>query len=257
MSYQNISVQEEKPIALVEIQRPKQLNALNADTIAELSAAFKSLYKKPEIRAIVLIGSGDKAFVAGADIKEFVHFNKEQAKKLSSNGQANLFDLIEQAPKPVIAAINGYALGGGLELALACQIRVGTTTAKLGLPEVTLGLIPGYGGTQRLAQIAGKGKAMEMILTARMVEAQEALSCGLLNHVVAPEELKDKAFSIAKNIAKNSPAGISLAIRAINAGYTLENGFINEVEFFSQCFETEDFKEGTSAFMEKRKPNFN
>lgn len=257
MTFQNILVQQEQHIALIEIQRPKQLNALNAETIGELSNALKGLFENQNIRAIVLMGSGDKAFVAGADIKEFVHFNKDQAKKLSSNGQANLFDLIEQAPKPVIAAINGYALGGGLELALACQIRVGSTSVKLGLPEVTLGLIPGYGGTQRLAQIAGKGKAMEMVLSARTLEAQEALACGLLNHVVELEELKDKALSIAKSISKNSPAAIKLAIKAINAGYTLENGYINEVEFFSQCFETADFKEGTAAFMEKRKPNFN
>lgn len=255
MSYENILVEYEPNLAIITINRPNQLNALNAATIQELSDALKKEENNPEVRVIILTGSGEKAFVAGADIKEFYKFNAAEGKQLSAKGHAILFDLVENLKTPVIAAINGFALGGGLELAMASHIRVAATNAKLGLPEVTLGVIPGYGGTQRLPQLVGKGKAMEMIMTAEMIAAEEALKYGLVNHVVAPEELMDKCKAIALKIAKNSPVAVSYAIKSINAGF-YKSGFEVEIDAFGACFETEDFKEGTNAFIEKRKANF-
>ncbi|GAB4249879.1 MAG: enoyl-CoA hydratase-related protein [Vicingaceae bacterium] len=255
MSYENILVEYEPNLAIITINRPHQLNALNAATIQELSDALKKEENNPEVRVIILTGSGEKAFVAGADIKEFYKFNAAEGKQLSAKGHAILFDLVENLKTPVIAAINGFALGGGLELAMASHIRVAATNAKLGLPEVTLGVIPGYGGTQRLPQLVGKGKAMEIIMTAEMIAAEEALKYGLVNHVVAPEELMDKCKAIALKIAKNSPVAVSYAIKSINAGF-YKSGFEVEIDAFGACFETEDFKEGTNAFIEKRKANF-
>lgn len=257
MTYNNILLEIEEKIALLTINRPKQLNALNKETIAELSKAFKALEADGNVRAIVVTGSGDKAFVAGADIKEFYQFDVNQGKELSALGHKSLFDLVENLATPVIAAVNGFALGGGLELAMSCHFRLASDNAKLGLPEVTLGVIPGYGGTQRLAQLVGKGRAMEMIMTAKMVGADDAFSFGLVNHVVSQEELVSSTKKIASKIAKNSPLAISSAIKSINAGFIVgTNGYETEIDEFGKCFGTDDFKEGTTAFIEKRKPNF-
>lgn len=257
MNYNNILVETEENVAVLTINRPNQLNALNSDTISELGSAFKTLEADDNIKAIIITGSGEKAFVAGADIKEFYQFSVEEGKELASKGHQNLFDLVENLSTPVIGAVNGFALGGGLELAMSCHFRLASDNAKLGLPEVTLGVIPGYGGTQRLAHLVGKGRAMEMIMTAKMISGEEALSYGLVNHVTNQEELIASCKKIALKIVKNSPIAISSAIRAINAGYTDGvNGFETEIEEFGKCFGTEDFKEGTIAFIEKRKADF-
>jgi enoyl-CoA hydratase len=258
MNYNNILIETEEKIAVLTINRPNQLNALNSETIAELSSAFKNLEADNNVKAIIITGSGEKAFVAGADIKEFSHFNIAQGKELSAKGHQILFDLVQNLTTPVIAAVNGFALGGGLELAMSCHFRLASDNAKLGLPEVTLGVIPGYGGTQRLAQLVGKGRAMEMIMTAKMISAEEALNYGLVNQVTPQEELLATCKKIALKIVKNSSTAIASAINAINAGYTDGvNGFNIEIEEFGNCFGTEDFKEGTTAFIEKRKANFN
>ena len=257
MDYNNILIETDENISVLTINRPDQLNALNSETIAELSTAFKNLDADQNIKAIIITGSGTKAFVAGADIKEFYQFNVEQGKELASKGHQTLFNLIESLSTPVIAAVNGFALGGGLELAMSCHFRLASENAKMGLPEVTLGVIPGYGGTQRLAQLVGKGIAMEMIMTAKMISAEEALNTGLVNQVTSSEELLGACQKIALKIVKNSPIAIASAIKAINAGYTDGiNGFKTEIEEFGKCFGTADFKEGTSAFIEKRKANF-
>ena len=257
MKFNNILVEEANEIAIVTINRPKKLNALNKETILELSNAFKALEENSIIKVIILTGSGDKSFVAGADISEFAHFSVENGGKLARKGQEMLFDLIENLSKPVIAAINGFALGGGLELAMSCHFRIASGNAKMGLPEVSLGVIPGYGGTQRLPQLVGKGKAMEMIMSAAMISAEEAKDCGLVNHVTSQEELLGLANKIAGKILRNSSVAISSAIRAVNANYDKNlNGFDVEIDEFGSCFGTQDFKEGTTAFLEKRKPNF-
>jgi enoyl-CoA hydratase len=257
MEYNNILIEIEGNISVLTINRPEQLNALNSATIAELGAAFKSLAADKNIKAIIITGSGTKAFVAGADIKEFYQFDVAQGKDLAAKGQQSLFNTIENLSTPVIAAVNGFALGGGLELAMSCHFRLASENAKMGLPEVTLGVIPGYGGTQRLAHLVGKGIAMEMIMTAKMLSADEALKAGLVNHITPQEELLEACQKIALKIVKNSPVAIGSAIKAINAGYTDGiNGFETEIEEFGKCFGTADFKEGTSAFIEKRKANF-
>ncbi len=257
MTYDNILIETNENIAVLTINRPNQLNALNVETIAELGTAFKQLEAASNTKIIIVTGAGNKAFVAGADIKEFYKFSIEEGKKLSAKGHQTLFDVVQNLNTPVIAAINGFALGGGLELAMAAHFRLAADNAKLGLPEVSLGVIPGYGGTQRLAQLVGKGRAMEMIMTAKMISAQEALSYGLVNHVTTPEELLNTCKKIASKIIKNSPLAIASVIKAINAAYTEGiNGFETEIEEFGNCFGTADFKEGTTAFVEKRKPNF-
>ncbi len=255
--YNNILSEQKGQIAYVTINRPKQMNALNKETIEELNNAFTSLDADSNVGVIILTGSGDKAFVAGADIKEFADFSIAQGGVLAQNGQKILFDVIENLSTPVIAAVNGFALGGGLELAMAAHIRVASSNARMGLPEVSLGVIPGYGGTQRLAQLVGKGKANEMVLTAGMINATDALSWGLVNHVVEPEELMPLAEKIASKILNNSASAISSAIKAINANdRDGVNGYDVEIEEFGKCFGTSDFNEGTTAFMEKRKANF-
>ena len=257
MNYENILVSQETNNATVTINRPTKLNALNKATIIELQHVFTSLEKNKDIRAIILTGSGEKAFVAGADISEFAHFSESEGADLAMQGQTGLFDLIENLSKPVIAAINGFALGGGLELAMSCHFRVASENAKMGLPEVTLGVIPGYGGTQRLPQLVGKGKAMEMILTAGMLNAEEAKNYGLVNYVLPQETLLDFCKEMGQKISKNSPVAIGFAIKAINANYKEGvNGFKTEIDAFGKCFATADFKEGTTAFLEKRKPDF-
>jgi enoyl-CoA hydratase len=257
MSYKNLLVRNENQISYITINRPDKLNALNKETIEELSDAFKKGEYDSEIRVMIITGSGEKAFVAGADISEFASFSIENGKKLSKEGHDILFNLIENLNTPVIAAVNGFALGGGLELAMSCHIRVASENAKMGLPEVSLGVIPGYGGTQRLAQLIGKGKAFELIFTAGMIKADEALNLGLVNHCVPQTELISKCESIAQQIIKNSPSAIGAAIRSVNAGFKDGvDGFEAEVTEFGKCFGTADFKEGTSAFLEKRKANF-
>jgi enoyl-CoA hydratase len=257
MNYENILVSQETNSATVTINRPTKLNALNKATIIELQHAFTSLEKNKEIRVIILTGSGEKAFVAGADISEFAHFSESEGADLALQGQIGLFDLIENLSTPVIAAVNGFALGGGLELAMSCHFRVASENAKMGLPEVTLGVIPGYGGTQRLPQLVGKGKAMEMILTAGMLNAEEAKTYGLVNYVLPQETLLDFCKEMGQKISKNSPVAIGYAIKAINANFKEGvNGYKTEIEAFGKCFATADFKEGTTAFLEKRKPDF-
>ena len=257
MSFNNILVDKNDALAQITINRPKKLNALNKETITELSTAFTDLENDEAVRVIVLTGSGEKAFVAGADISEFANFSAEEGGILARKGQEMLFDLVENLSKPVIAAVNGFALGGGLELAMSCHFRIASDNAKMGLPEVSLGVIPGYGGTQRLSQLVGKGKAMEMVMTAGMIPADEASSLGLVNHVTAQEELVPLANKLASKIMRNSSVAISGAIKAINANYKEGvNGYDVEIEEFGNCFGTADFKEGTTAFLEKRKPNF-
>lgn len=257
MSYQNILEEIENNILTLRIDRPKKLNALNRETIQELHSALREARNNNDVKVIILTGSGEKAFVAGADISEFADFSPKEGKRLAADGQEKLFNYIANFPKPVIAAINGFALGGGLELAMAAHFRIATDNAKMGLPEVSLGLIPGYGGTQRLPQLVGKGRAMEIIMTAGMIDANQALQYNLVNHVVEKDELLEFATSIAKKIMKNSGVAIAAAIKAINANYEAGvNGFEIEIQEFGRSFSTEDFKEGTSAFLNKRKAEF-
>jgi len=257
MNYQNILIDQQNKITIITINRPNKLNALNKETIHELGRAISEADIDENCRVIILTGSGDKAFVAGADIAEFSDFDESQGAALAEEGQRILFDFIAELNTPVIAAINGYALGGGLELAMAAHFRIASENAKMGLPEVSLGLIPGYGGTQRLPQLVGKGKAMELITTAGMLSAQEALHRGLVNHVVLQEELMGFTTKIATKIAQNSSTAVASAIRAINASFEKSiNGFETEISEFANCFGTDDFVEGTTAFLEKRKPEF-
>ncbi len=257
MEYNNILIDYAGDIATIVINRPSKLNALNKETIRELHKAFKELDGDGEVKVILITGSGEKAFVAGADIAEFSDFSVAEGEKLAADGQERLFNFVEQLSTPVIAAVNGFALGGGLELAMACHFRVAGRNAKMGLPEVSLGLIPGYGGTQRLPQLVGKGRAMEMIMTAGMIDAGRALDFGLVNHVVAQEELLEYCKKLAKKISNNSTVAISHAIKAVNDGFKNSvNGYASEIKAFGDCFGTADFKEGTTAFLEKRKANF-
>ena len=255
--YKNIIISQTEGIQIITINRPEQLNALNKLTIEELRNAIGEAEENISIGVIILTGAGEKSFVAGADIKEFADFNIAEGGALAETGQTLLFNKIEQLNKPVIAAINGFALGGGLELAMSCHLRLAAQNARLGLPEVSLGLIPGYGGTQRLAQLVGRGKANEMIFTAGMILADEALQIGLVNHVVEANELLDKCVEIANKIMRNSPMAIATAIQCVNAGYQDGvNGYEVEIESFGRCFGTKDFIEGTSAFLNKQKPSF-
>ncbi len=242
---------------MIEISRPTALNALNHEVVNTLYEVMQNAAKDKDIRGIVLTGEGEKAFVAGADIKELAALNKEKALELAQKGQ-RLFKQIEDSQKPIIAAINGFALGGGCELAMACHIRIATENAKFGQPEVNLGIIPGYGGTQRLTQLVGRGKALEMMLTGDLITAQEAKAIGLVNHVVANrEELMSLANSMMSKIISKGPFAVSQVIRSVNAGFNFEQeGYRAEATYFAECAATDDFKEGTSAFIEKRKPNF-
>jgi len=257
MSYQNILIDPQDAITTITINRPKKLNALNKDTIAELHDAFADANDDEDCRVIIITGSGEKAFVAGADISEFADFDVSQGAELARKGQEILFDFVANLETPVIAAVNGFALGGGLELAMASHFRVASDHAKMGLPEVSLGVIPGYGGTQRLPQLVGKGKAMELIMTAGMIGADDAKDWGLVNYVVPQEELLPLCEKLAGKIARNSGTAITAAINAINASFDKDsNGFETEINEFGNCFGTEDFEEGTTAFLEKRKPEF-
>jgi enoyl-CoA hydratase len=257
MSYQNISIDLQGRIAILKIDRPSKLNALNRHTIDELHEGLIELENDNDIKVVIITGSGEKAFVAGADISEFADYSVDEGKDLAASGQEKLFDYIENFNKPVIAAINGFALGGGLELAMAAHFRTASKNAKMGLPEVSLGVIPGYGGTQRLPQLVGKGKAMEMIMTAEMINADEALRLGLVNHVFEQSELIENTKAIAKKICNNSLVAIRAAIEAVNAGYIFdEDGYDIEINAFGEAFGTDDFKEGTQAFLNKRKAEF-
>ncbi|WP_248724679.1 enoyl-CoA hydratase/isomerase family protein [Seonamhaeicola sp. ML3] len=257
MNFNNILTEYDNGITTITINRPKKLNALNQETINELHHAFKEADLDEDTKVIILTGSGEKAFVAGADISEFADYTIEEGEYLAANGQKILFSFVEQLSTPVIAAVNGFALGGGLELAMACHFRVASDNAKMGLPEVSLGVIPGYGGTQRLTQLVGKGRAMEMIMTAGMIDANKALDFGLVNHVTTQDELLPLCETIANKITKNSMVAVAEAIKAVNASFEEGiNGYEVEIKAFGKCFGTEDFTEGTTAFLEKRKAEF-
>jgi len=257
MTYENILSKTENGITYITINRPSKLNALNKATIHELHDAFDVANKDKSTKVIIVTGSGEKAFVAGADISEFADFDIKQGGKLAAQGQDLLFDFVENLDTPVIAAVNGFALGGGLELAMACHFRIASDNAKMGLPEVSLGVIPGYGGTQRLPQLVGKGRAMELVMTAGMIDANTAHSYGLVNHVTTQDELLPLAEKIADKIMRNSSVAIKGAIKAINANFKDGvDGYKKEIKQFGKCFGTADFKEGTSAFLEKRKADF-
>ena len=258
MEFNNILLEISNNISQITINRPKQLNALNSETIDELNSAITYSETNSDVRCIIITGSGEKSFVAGADIKEFASFNTKQGENLARKGQQLLFDLLDNCTKPTIAAINGFALGGGLELAMSCHIRIASTNAKMGLPEVSLGVIPGYGGTQRLANLVGKGKALELISTAGLMSAEEALQWGLVNNMCKQAELISICKKIASKICRNSPKAISAAIKSVNAGFIDGiDGYEVEKKEFGKCFGTDEFIEGTSAFLEKRKANFN
>lgn len=257
MDFTNLLVETRDRILHITINRESKLNALNKVTLAELHHAVTNSFHDDTIGGLIITGAGQKAFVAGADISEFADFNTDEGRELAREGQSKVFDVIQNSEKPIIAAINGFALGGGLELAMACHIRVAATTAKMGLPEVSLGLIPGYGGTQRLSQLIGRGRAMEMILTAEMVSATEAYRTGLVNHVSEPDMIIAKSEEIIKKIITKSPFAVACAIRAVNSAFIEgQNGFEAEIAEFSNCFGSEDFKEGVAAFLEKRKAEF-
>ncbi len=257
MQFQNIISVTTSGICHITINRPNKLNALNIETIGELHEALSVANDNKQVRVIVLTGSGNKAFVAGADISEFANFSVQEGTALAAKGQETLFNFIENLATPVIAAINGFALGGGLELAMACHFRVASNNAKMGLPEVSLGVIPGYGGTQRLPQLIGKGRALELIMTASMIDTQKALDYGLVNHVTTQEDLLPFCNEIAQRIAKNSSTAIKKAIQAVNANFKHDaNGYQVEIDAFGNCFGTDDFVEGTTAFLQKRKANF-
>lgn len=244
-------------ILTVTLSRPDALNALNNETINALAAAFEELLRDKTVKGVILTGEGEKAFVAGADIRELAALNAQQALQLAKRGQ-QLFKAIENSPKPVIAAVNGFALGGGCELAMACHLRIATENARFGQPEVNLGIIPGYGGTQRLTQLVGRGKAFELLLTGDMISAQEALVIGLVNHVVPNREaLMSLAEKIVTKIIAKGPLAIARTIASVNAGFGFEEaGYHAEATHFAACSSTEDFREGTTAFLEKRPPVF-
>lgn len=257
MSFTNILTEKKGGLLTITINRPEKLNALNRETIQELNEALNLAHHDEEVRCLILTGSGQKAFVAGADISEFAHFSVEEGRKLSHDGQVKLFDKLENFHKPVIAAVNGFALGGGLELAMACHIRIASDNAKMGLPEVSLGVIPGYGGTQRLPMLIGRGRANQLIFSAEMINAETAASWGLVNKTVPQEQLLAECEALADKICKNSPKAIAFAIEAVNAGFEDGvNGYEAEIDAFGRAFGTADFKEGTTAFLDKRKPVF-
>jgi enoyl-CoA hydratase len=257
MSFDNLLVQRESGVAVLTVQRPERLNALDASTLDELRQAVLDFQQDSSIRCVIVTGSGDKAFVAGADINEIARATPEGARQHALRGQ-QVFDLIEQLGKPVIAAVNGFALGGGCELAMACTFRVAADTARFGQPEINLGLIPGFAGTQRLARLIGKSKAMEMILIGNPISASEALAIGLINRVVPAADLMNHARALAVELATKPPIALRYAMEAVNRG--LEMPFAQacglEAALFGMVTATADMKEGTRAFLEKRKPGF-
>ena len=254
--YQSLLTSQRNNILTITVNREDKLNALNKTVFSELEEVLSTLENDPEIKAAIITGAGQKAFVAGADITEFSNLVGEEGMDLARRGQ-EVFFKIENASKPIVAAVNGFALGGGCELSMACHFRVASENAKFGQPEVNLGLIPGYGGTQRLVQLIGKGRALELLMSGNMIDAATALHYGLVNYVVPQDQLLEKTRNILQPIISKAPLAISRCIRAANAVFDhSKDGFQTEIEAFGECFETEDMKEGTAAFLEKRKPLF-
>ena len=260
--YSTLLTSIENHILIVTINRPDKLNALNADVFNDLDKVADEIYSNPEIRSAIITGAGAKAFVAGADISEFNALNKEEAMAMAKKGQ-DIFFKIENSPKPIVAAVNGFALGGGCELAMACHFRLCSDNAKFGQPEVNLGLVPGYGGTQRLTQLVGKGKSMEIQMTAQLVDANEALRLGLVNHVTTADKLMEATKAILQTIHTKAPIAIGKIIECVNIAIVSDSAYTNgksgydkEIECFGECFDTKDMREGTTAFLEKRKANF-
>lgn len=248
---------DENGILVVTINRPEKLNALNKEVIEELSQVLNEIYSNPDIKGAILTGSGPKAFVAGADISEFTGLRSEGGEALARKGQMEVFDRIENCAKPILAAINGFALGGGCELAMACHFRIASSNAKFGQPEVNLGLIPGYGGTQRLTQLIGKGRAMELMMTGNLIDANDASRFGLVNHITEPQDLLPKTKQILNTIISKAPLAVQKIIEMVNiAAIGYSDGFEKEVNAFGELFGTNDMKEGVNAFLEKRKPTF-
>jgi enoyl-CoA hydratase len=246
----------ENGIFTVTINRPDKMNALNSSVIADLRLVMQQAYKSDDIKGVIITGSGNKAFVAGADIAEFANYNEGQGKLMANNGHA-VFNMIENCPKPVIAAVNGFALGGGCEVSMACHMRIASDNAKFGQPEVGLGIIPGYGGTQRFIQHIGRAKALELMMTTDMIVAEDALRLGLVNHVTTQENLIPKCHEVLNKIFTKSPMAITKVIECVNAYFAFNQpAFQEEIKSFSLCFGSNDFKEGTTAFVEKRKPVF-
>lgn len=255
--YQTLLTDLQDGTLIVTINRPDKLNALNKDVIEELGKVVDEIYSNNDIKTAILTGSGEKSFVAGADISEFTSLDVAGGSELAKKGQDTVFNKIENSPKPIIAAVNGFALGGGCELAMSCHFRIASENAKFGQPEVNLGLIPGYGGTQRLTQLIGKGKAMELMMTGDMIGADEAKALGLVNHVLPLAELITKAKEITQKIQSKAPLAIAKVISCVNeAANAHPDGYANEVKRFGECFATEDKVEGTTAFLEKRKAIF-
>jgi enoyl-CoA hydratase len=255
--YTTILTSLESGISTITVNRPDKLNALNKTVIEELSAAVDEVINNKEIKSAIITGAGLKAFVAGADISEFLSLDAGGGKGLAQKGQEMVFNKIENCPKPVVAAVNGFALGGGCELAMACHFRIASENAKFGQPEVNLGLIPGYGGTQRLVQLIGKGKALELLMSAHMIDANEAKQLGLVNYVTTPETLMDHVKQILSIINNKAPLAVAACIKAVNAVFDeTKDGYKTEIEEFAKCFATEDMKEGAAAFLEKRKAVF-
>jgi enoyl-CoA hydratase len=253
---ENLKIDHSDGIVTISISRAEALNALNLKTLSELIVVLQQTYQQADYRGIIMTGDGEKAFVAGADIKELSALTQEQAFAFAQNGQ-RLFKLIEDCPKPVIAAVNGYALGGGCELAMACHIRIASENAKFGQPEVNLGIIPGYGGTQRLTQLVGRGKALELMMTGDLISAGEAKEIGLVNHVVDKDELMNTAGKMMQRILSKGPVAVANVIKSVNAGFSFEfAGYEAEAQNFAACTTTRDFIEGTNAFIEKRQPKF-
>lgn len=255
MTYETLLTDLDQGILTVTVNRPDKLNALNRSVLADLDRLMDRVQTDPDFKAVLLTGAGPKAFVAGADISEFLQAGPDEGAALAKRGQ-DLFFRIERSPKPIIAAVNGFALGGGCELAMSCHFRLASENARFGQPEVNLGIIPGYGGTQRLPRLIGPGRAMELILTGGMIDASEALRIGLVNHVTSPEALLETARGIIQTILTRSPVAIGQAIAAVNAATQGDDGYAVEVEKFRGCCGTEDMKEGVTAFLEKRKPVF-
>jgi enoyl-CoA hydratase/carnithine racemase len=257
MAYETLLYEKRDGIGYVTLNRPEKLNALNQQVMAELDACFQAIREDGEVRAVIVTGAGDKAFIAGADVKELAEKAPLQGKEFARSGQ-RVLDSIENLGKPVIAAVNGYALGGGCELALACTLRIASESARFGQPEVKLGIVPGYGGTQRLARLVGKGRALELILTGEPVSAQEAYRIGLVNQLVPAQDLIAAAETLARKIMANAPLAVKLAIEAVNHGLemTQREGQFLEAALFGLCCTTADMKEGTRAFLEKRPAKF-
>lgn len=257
MKYNQLKIRQKQAIAWLIVNRPKKRNALNRETLSEMHQALLSLEQDSSVRVVIITGAGEKAFVAGADIAELADLTPEEAKDLVLEYNRTVFDYIENFSKPVIAAVNGYALGGGLELAMACHLRIFVSTAMAGMPETSLGLIPGYGGTQRLPQLVGKGRALEIMLTASMIDAQRAYEIGLANRVCSLSELDKTVEALAHQIMGNAPEAQTQLLGAVNAGYeTVSDGYKAEAEAFGTCFGTDNFREGTQSFLRKQKPKY-